>query len=58
MSHLRQVNHSDVMRSVRTELSAVGTGLESLGKRHAAMIVTESPFDPENKPLWAQTVRC
>ena len=40
---------------VRPELSAVGTGLEIeiLGERHAATVVPESPFDPENERLRA-----
>ena len=48
---------------VRPEPSAVGTGLENEieieipGERHAAMVIPESPFDPENERLGAQAVR-
>ena len=38
---------------VRPDLAAVGTELEIaiLGQRHKAVIIPDSPFDPENNAL-------
>jgi len=47
------VQHSIAIGYVKPACSAVGTELliEILGKRHAASVVSESPYDPENLQL-------
>ena len=43
------------MAMVKPGLDAIGTEveIEILGKRYAAVVIEESPFDPENERLRA-----
>lgn len=48
-----RVDKSLALGLVRAELAAVGTELaiEILGRRHAATVIAESPYDPDNRQL-------
>ncbi|MDD9857978.1 MAG: dimethylglycine dehydrogenase, partial [Gammaproteobacteria bacterium] len=48
-----RVDKSLALGLVRADLATVGTELEIeiLGRRHAATVIAESPFDPDNRRL-------
>ncbi len=50
-----RVGKSLALAMVRPDLTAPGTALEIsiLGKRHKAVVITDSPYDPENNALRA-----
>ena len=50
-----RVNKSLAMGLVKPELAAIGTALEIeiLGERYPAVVIEESPYDPENNALRA-----
>ena len=50
-----RVGKSLALAMVRPDLAAVGTELEItiLGQRHKAVIIPDSPYDPENNALRA-----
>jgi dimethylglycine dehydrogenase len=50
-----RVGKSLALAMVRTDLAAPGTGLEItiLGQRHTAVVIADSPYDPENTALKA-----
>ena len=46
-----RIGKSLALGMVRPDLAAIGTELEILGTRHRAMVIAESPYDPENLAL-------